>query len=58
MVLQSYFLKYQHIILLLKFLSFIQVAFMGDRRGFFNSLHLSFSSSNLPIASHEFAPRK
>ena len=34
MVLQSYFLKYQHIILLLKFLSFIQVAFMGDRRGF------------------------
>ena len=33
MVLQSYFLKYQHI-LLLKFLSFIQVAFMGDRRVF------------------------
>ena len=31
---------------------------MGDRRGFFNSLHLSFSSSNLPIASQEFAPRK
>ena len=58
MVLQSYFLKYQHIILLLKFLSFIQVAFMGDRRGFFNCLHLSFSSSNLPIASQEFAPGK
>ena len=28
---------YQHIVPLLKFLSFIQVAFMGDRRDFFNS---------------------
>ena len=41
-----------------KVLSFIQVAFMGDRRGFFNCLHLSFSSSNLPVASQEFAPGK
>ena len=57
MVLQSYFLKYKHIILLLKIFTFIQVAFMGDRRVVFNSLRLSYRSSDLPIASQEFAPR-